>query len=93
MTANEPKIYKVTNKRVMQALWRRGVKDEVSMRDIPLRLGCEPLADSYFRKVMRRLRKPDSSADSPSRTVRKDIEEVLAYIDGLLDDLGVPDKR
>lgn len=93
MTTDEPKTYKVTNKRVMQALWRRGVKDEASMRDIPLRLGCDRLSDRYFARVMRRLRKPDSSADSPSRTVRKDLEEVLAYIDGLLDDLGVPDHR
>ncbi|MDA7988210.1 MAG: hypothetical protein MPK03_00945, partial [Alphaproteobacteria bacterium] len=73
--------------------WRRGVKDEASMRDIPLRLDCDPLSDGYFRELMRRLNATDGDIDRPSRDVREDVEEVLDYIDGLLDELGVPDYR
>lgn len=75
----------------MQALWRRGVQDEAAMRNAMQKLGCD-MSDSYFNTVMRRLRKT-GSADSPRRSVREDLDEVLDEIDRRLDDLGIPDRR
>ena len=76
------------NKRVVQVLWKKGVRDSARVQCILRELGCKELKDDYLHVLLRRLR-DTGSVGRPNRPIPKNLDEKLARIERLLDERGL----